>query len=197
MYWDDDARTKTDYTVSTSPAAKTIGVKNSSPYKCATGTCDYGHVAWIESVSNGQVTYTEMNYGYSGVNRKTKPVSFFDAYISKGIPVSGNNYDGKDPNTTGCVSDAITAKSLRDNATGSTLELRWSAKCQTNWTRLVTNSANASASTKVTVTRSRDDKQFSYSGRGSIYSPMVSTGTNVTACASAIVNSYNISGVCR
>lgn len=135
--------------------------------------------------------YYFTNKSNTGVNKN--PVSVVAATPSSNT----NTYDGKDPNTEKCSADAKTVASKLDNATGGTIELRWSNKCKTNWARLLTNSANASASTTVTITRTGSDgKQYKYSGRGQIYSPMVYTPNNIKACASGTINSYALAQAC-
>ena len=44
------------------------------------------------------------------------------------------DYDGKDPETTGCANGATTAATQR--TTWGTFELRWSPRCKTNWIRV-------------------------------------------------------------
>ncbi|MCP4701635.1 MAG: CHAP domain-containing protein [Gammaproteobacteria bacterium] len=89
--WDDHARSNENYSVSTSPKASVIAVKNRSPYcskKNNRGHCtewqDYGHVAWVERVSGSNVIVSEMYWGVYGKKTKTYKSNYFDAYISYG-----------------------------------------------------------------------------------------------------------------
>jgi Protein of unknown function (DUF2690) len=48
---------------------------------------------------------------------------------------SGDSCSGRDPQASGCSSDAYTAYST--NLGSAQLQLRWSPSCQTNWARLI------------------------------------------------------------
>jgi hypothetical protein len=67
--------------ISAIPSVNTIAVKNSSPYKCGAKTCDFGHVAWVESVNGTKVTVSEMYYGQNGKKTRTLSSGYFDVYI--------------------------------------------------------------------------------------------------------------------
>ena len=194
MYWDDQAINKpTLYQVSTTPAANTIGVIEAN----RPGAGSYGHVAWIESVSGGNVTFTQMDYFGTygtGVSTKTKPASYFSSYIYRKGTVTPPvvNYDGQNPSTTGCDRDGQTV--AYKYITGGKIELRWSNTCKTNWARVVPNSS--SARTSATVRRSSDGRSYSYSGTGSIWSPMVSS-SGIQSCASGTISGVSGSGACR
>lgn len=47
----------------------------------------------------------------------------------------GDYCSGRDPETSGCSNGAVTVAAT--NVTGGRLELRWSARCKTNWARYI------------------------------------------------------------
>lgn len=54
------------------------------------------------------------------------------------VSCNGDYCSGQDPRDTGCADDGVTV-AYRDFAQGNTsgrLELRWSGRCQTNWSRV-------------------------------------------------------------
>jgi hypothetical protein len=62
-------------------------------------------------------------------------VSLTSAPIASAVTCYGDYCSGRDPNATGCGSDAytVTAKNYAE----ASLQLRWSPTCKTNWARLV------------------------------------------------------------
>lgn len=48
----------------------------------------------------------------------------------------GDYCSGTDPQATGCSADAFTVASYSPPSSSTTLELRWSPTCKTNWARL-------------------------------------------------------------
>lgn len=92
---------------------------------------------------------------------------------------SGYGCDGKDPNVEGCAKDATTVKSsfvdvpyagTSGKSYRVTAELRWSSKCQTNWTRV--NGA-ASSGTAYIIRGTPKSKTYSQSLAKTTYTPMV------------------------
>jgi hypothetical protein len=112
---------------------------------------------------------------------------------SGSTPAPVANYDGQNPNTTGCDRDATTV--AYKYVTGGKVELRWSNTCKTNWSLVTPNSSYAS--TSATVTRSSDGRSYSYSGTGRIWSSMVYS-PSVTSCAYGVISGISSgSGACR
>ncbi len=102
------------------------------------------------------------------------------------------SYDGQLPTTAGCDADGATVQSKA--ISGGVVELRWSNRCKTNWTRVRPNSSTSSTIAK--ITRNSDGRNYSSSGRGSIFTPMV-YAPSTTACASGAINGISASGICR
>mgnify|MGYP002397728064 CR=1 FL=1 len=94
--WDDTARSKSSYKVSSTAASNAIAEKESSPY-CVSydnkGKCkkfeDQGHVAFVTSVKKDKkgkitdVTVSQMYWGVAGVSVKTYKADYFNNYITK------------------------------------------------------------------------------------------------------------------
>ena len=102
------------------------------------------------------------------------------------------NYDGLLPTTTGCDQDGTTVN--YKNITGGKIELRWSNRCKTNWTRVIPTKSSASTSAK--IVRNSDGRTYSYNGSGTIYTPMV-YAPSTTSCASGSISGISGSGICR
>jgi hypothetical protein len=98
-----------------------------------------------------------------------------------GVTCSQYGCDGKDPIATGCAADAVTVASAPVMSSQSpygarygTINLRWSAKCQTNWAQLVLMNPNNPGKWFRTVwierwfrTAARTRNEFTFSGSGS------------------------------
>lgn len=86
--WDDEAlKWPNLYTVSPTPVPGSVAVDNSAPYQSCT-TCpweDYGHVAWVQSVSGSNITISQMVWGKDGVTTKTVAASTFQQFITKKV----------------------------------------------------------------------------------------------------------------
>jgi len=96
------------------------------------------------------------------------------------------NCDGCDPIQQGCASDAVTVQFNTGPAFWwGTLELRWSNKCQTNWTRFT---ANYGSVWDVSVERQSPharvgDGPLSIASGGQHYTNMVYAPGPAQACA--------------
>ncbi len=104
---------------------------------------------------------------------------------------TGKALDGKDPNTTGCDRDGRTV-GYKYTSYGK-VELRWSSKCKTNWTRV--KSYRSSYYAYASLWRSSDSKQLSKSGYGTIWTPML-YAPNDRACASGYINGKRSGWTC-
>ncbi|WP_296682938.1 NBR1-Ig-like domain-containing protein [Thiothrix sp. UBA2016] len=136
------------------------------------------------SVSSDQSMAVMASYTHNGTTK-----SGSKTLTIKDVPPA---YDGKDPISMGCDSDATTVASKI--ITGGVIELRYSKKCGTNWARTRANSS--SSSTYAKVTRNSDGRSYSYSGKGSIYTAMVYSPTTVS-CAEGKIGTASASGACK
>ena len=164
------------YTVSSTPAANTIGVSLS-------GATGLGHVVWVTKVNtNGTVQVSEMNcnWGSGGVKYTTYYTSYFSGgfiYKKSAAPDFYAQYDNQYPIAKNCAGDGITvAKSniYRSGVYVGYVELRWSNKCGTNWARTTRTDGRRWESMVTEVQRSTPGKNVPYSASGSyIYGDMV------------------------
>lgn len=95
---------------------------------------------------------------------------------------SGTGCNGKDPATTGCSDSAYTVQStpiIKNGAQIGTVDMRYSPKCGTNWTR--TDSSVGSGNLQASIVRVRDGYQQSATASatvvwtGMLYAPTDST----------------------
>lgn len=112
--------------------------------------------------------------------------------VLAGVVSPPPSYDGLLPTTTGCDQDGSTVQ--YKYVTGGKIELRWSNRCKTNWTRVTPNSISANTTAK--VVRSSDGRTYSYSGNGTIYTPMV-YAPSTTVCASGTISNSATGSICR
>lgn len=107
-------------------------------------------------------------------------------HLAPHVTCSGNGCNGLDPVSTGCAADAYTVRVTGGTVTFRTghVELRYSARCGTNWGRVTSTIGSA----QLTISIRRNDDLFYFAvGSGTIlWSPMV-YAPNVTAkaCGSA------------
>jgi len=139
------------------------------------GNNDHLHFAVYNS--HGKASLVSVNANFSGRTAGAYP------------PV--DQWTGKNPSGTACEKDAKTVASKVGRY--GTLELRWSGICKTNWTRIASNSSSYSTTAK--VVRSSDSLSYSASGKGSIFTNMVSA-SGIKVCASGTVNGESLSGAC-
>ncbi|WP_168188836.1 DUF2690 domain-containing protein [Thermoflavimicrobium daqui] len=91
------------------------------------------------------------------------------------------SYDNTDPASTGCANDAITAKSVRvlrtsDKKVLGTIELRYSRKCKTAWSRMGVEKLSMIKEGEAFLYRKESDS-FVYKGSAGV-SPGTSNYTN-------------------
>jgi hypothetical protein len=139
-----------------------------------------------QSVSSDKTATVTATYTHSGISKSASA-----RVTIKDSGCTGRCLDGKDPNATGCDVGASTVRSA--TGTYGKVELRWSNSCKTNWTRIVPNSSKYSTYGK--IRRATDGKNYSKSGAGSIWTPMVYAPTE-RACASGKINGKSISETC-
>lgn len=102
--------------------------------------------------------------------------SFEGKKASTNITVIG--LDGKLPADYSCTTDGKNVSSKK--ITGGEVVLMYSAKCGTNWARVIPTSSNSS--TEANIRRTSDNKKYQYKGKGTIYTPMVYSPTT-KSCA--------------
>jgi murein DD-endopeptidase MepM/ murein hydrolase activator NlpD len=184
----------------------------------------YNTIAVYDSINNRTVLYLHASRINVSVNQqinvgtllgwqgdKGAPLGAFHVHVevrsgSRSSPACGasstinpetilstpTNYDGLLPTTTGCDQDGTTVN--YKNITGGKIELRWSNRCKTNWTRVTPTKSSANTSAK--IVRNSDGRTYSYNGSGTIYTPMV-YAPNTTSCASGSISGISGSYICR
>lgn len=104
-------------------------------------------------------------------------------------PCSGTGCNGKNPETTGCYTDAQTIDQLTPPGGGGTVELRYSAWCDAAWARSNNYSMNSyvsgwsASSGGYEIIRELTSPDV-------LYSPMVSYTYWVDVCMQAAYSSY-------
>jgi hypothetical protein len=101
--------------------------------------------------------------------------------------------DGKLPADYGCTADQknVASKAI----TGGSIVLMYSSKCGTNWAMAIPT--NSTLATTATVTRTTGGS-YSYTGKGTIYTPMVYSPTTKSCASGKIGNvSVPVNTVCR
>ena len=183
----------------------------------------YNTIAVYDSINNRTVLYLHASRVNVGINQQISAGTLLGWQGDKGVPNafhvhvevrSGSrsspacgasstvnpetilstptNYDGLLPTTTGCDQDGTTVN--YKNITGGKIELRWSNRCKTNWTRVIPTKPSASTSAK--IVRNNDGRTYYYNGSGTIYTPMV-YAPSTTSCASGSISGISGSNICR
>ncbi len=110
---------------------------------------------------------------------------------SASLTVTG--LDGKLPAAYGCTADQrnVASKAIA----GGSIVLMYSSKCGTNWAKAIPT--NSTLATTATVTRTTGGS-YSYTGKGTIYTPMVYSPTTKSCASGKIGNvSVPVNTVCR